>query len=132
MLDDITAYVQPPQGAGFDAAHCPVRDVLDRVGDKWSSLILGLLSGGPRRFGVLRRLVPDISQRMLTQTLRNLQADGFVARTVIPSTPPGVEYRLTVLGESFIEPLQALMIWARQNHAAVRAARVKFAERDAL
>ena len=123
---DLTALLAPPQGCAFSPGDCPVRDVLDRIGDKWSTVIIGLLSAGPRRFGDLRRRIPDISQRMLTQTLRNLQWDGLVARQVLPATPPGVEYSLTTLGHSFTVPLQQLIAWAGSNHQAVRAARAAF------
>ena len=83
----------PPMPPGADAvllAKCPVRDVLDRIGDKWSVLILKNLEEGPRRFGALRRMIGDISQRMLTQTLRDLQRDGLILRTVYPTVPPSV------------------------------------------
>lgn len=102
---------------------CPVRDVLDRVGDKWSALIVRALGQGPRRFGVLRREIEDISQRMLTETLRNLQRDGFLSRKVIPVTPPQVEYALTPLGHSLGAALGALSDWSSRNHDAIRAAR---------
>ena len=105
---------------------CPVRDVLDRVGDKWSALIVRELEGGPRRFGVLRRAIEDISQRMLTETLRNLNRDGFITRTVIPTTPPQVEYQLTKLGKSLGRALGAFSDWSAANHAEIRAARQRF------
>src|SRR5438876_6150572 len=79
---------------------CPIGDVLDRIGDKWSVLLLVYLKGGPLRFGALRREIGDISQRMLTETLRHLQRDGFISRTVYPTVPPSVEYALTDLGRS--------------------------------
>lgn len=104
-------------------ANCPVRDVLDRIGDKWSMLLLITLSEGPLRFGRLRRALPDISQRMLTQTLRDLQRDGLVDRRVYPTVPPSVEYRLTALGESLLDPLNALVQWADAHHGEIRAAR---------
>ncbi|WFT83489.1 helix-turn-helix domain-containing protein [Methylobacterium sp. CB376] len=103
-----------------------MRDVLDRVGDKWTSLILIALAEGPRRFGALGRAVPDISKRMLTQTLRHLERDGLATRTVFPTKPPSVEYRLTPLGESLLEPLAGLVAWAEERHAAIRAARARF------
>lgn len=109
---------------------CPVRDVLDQIGDKWSTLIVQTLAPGPQRFGALRRAVPDISQRMLTQTLRDLQRDGLVSRTVFPTVPPSVEYRLTPLGASLLEPLRGLIAWAEANHAAITASRQAF-EREA-
>jgi len=104
-------------------AACPVRDVLDRVGDKWSALILRELHPGPKRFGVLRRAIEDISQRMLTETLRNLQRDGFISRKVIPVTPPQVEYSLTPLGQSLGMQLSNLAMWAGVHHDAIRDAR---------
>lgn len=105
---------------------CPIRDVLDRVGDKWSALIVRELRDGPRRFGVLRRAIEDISQRMLTETLRNLQRDGFITRTVIPTTPPQVEYALTPLGNSLEQALGQLAEWSATNHGAIRSARQRF------
>jgi DNA-binding HxlR family transcriptional regulator len=77
---------------------CPVRDVLDRIGDKWSTLILVTLANGPHRFSAVQHAIPDISKRMLTQTFRDLERDGLIARTVFPTRPPSVEYRLTPLG----------------------------------
>lgn len=106
---------------------CPVRDVLDHLGDKWSTLLLTTLGERPHRFGDLRRAVPDISQRMLTQTLRDLQRDGLVSRHVHPTVPPSVEYRLTALGQSLLEPVHALIGWAGRHHAAIRRARAEFA-----
>ena len=105
---------------------CPVRDVLDRIGDKWSTLILGTLAEGPHRFSAVQRAIPDISKRMLTQTLRDLERDGLIARTVFPTKPPSVEYRLTPLGETILEPLAVLVRWADGSHAAIRAARRAF------
>ncbi len=107
---------------------CPVRDVLDRVGDKWSSLILSSLKAGPMRFAAIRREIPDISQRMLTETLRHLQRDGFLSRTVFPTTPPAVEYALTPLGHSLQETLGHLAHWSALNHDAIRQARRVFDE----
>ena len=92
---------------------CPVRQVLDQVGDKWTTLIIMLLDEGPARFNALRRAIPDISQRMLTQTLRNLQRDGLVARKVYPTVPPAVEYSLTPLGRSLLGPIGVLADWAQ-------------------
>ncbi len=106
-----------------DYSRCPVRDVMDRVSGKWSTLLVMLLAQHPHRFGELRRAVPDISQRMLTQTLRNLQRDGLVSREVFPTVPPSVEYRLTALGRSFLPPLMGLVRWSLQHHRAIRSAR---------
>jgi DNA-binding HxlR family transcriptional regulator len=107
-------------------ANCPVRDVIQTISGRWSSLIMMALAEQPYRFGALRRLVPDISQRMLTQTLQDLQRDGYVHREVFATKPPSVEYSLTDLGRSMYEPLSALLQWAERNHGAVRAARVDF------
>lgn len=109
-------------GSAF-AQPCPIRDVLDRIGDQWSLLILGSLSGGPMRFSALARAVGDISKQMLSRTLQRLEQDGLVSRTVFPEKPPRVEYELTDLGRSFLQPLRALVVWADQNHARIVAAR---------
>ncbi|MFM0656065.1 winged helix-turn-helix transcriptional regulator [Paraburkholderia sediminicola] len=106
--------------------NCPVRDVIDVISGKWSSLLMTALAEQPYRFGELRRLVPDISQRMLTQTLQELQRDGYVHREVFPTKPPGVEYSLTDLGRSMFKALHVLLRWAEENHAAVTAARQEF------
>ena len=106
---------------------CPIRDVLDRVGDKWSTLLVSVLAEHSHRFGELRRAVPDISQRMLTQTLRELQEDGLVSRTVHPTTPPTTEYALTGLGRSLVEPLTHLLRWAEEHHGEIKQARLSYA-----
>lgn len=115
------------RAGGQDFLRCPVRQVLDQIGDKWSTLFIQLLGERPHRFGELRRAVPDISQRMLTQTLRDLQRDGLVSRHVFPTVPPGVEYRLTPLGESLLEPLSHLVRWAERNFEDIRRCRQEFA-----
>jgi DNA-binding HxlR family transcriptional regulator len=111
---------------GGNIADCPVRDVIQGISNKWSSLLMMALAEKPYRFGELRRLVPDISQRMLTQTLHDLQRDGYVHREVFPTKPPSVEYSLTDLGRSMFGPLHQLLQWAERNHGAVRAARNAF------
>ncbi|MGH6647372.1 winged helix-turn-helix transcriptional regulator [Aquabacterium sp.] len=100
-----------------------MRDVLDRIGDKWSTLVLVTLADGPHRFSAIQRAIPDISKRMLTQTFRDLERDGLIARTVFPTKPPSVEYRLTPLGETILEPLNVLVQWADRSHAAINSAR---------
>lgn len=105
---------------------CPVRDVLDRIGDKWSTLILVTLANGPHRFSAVRHAIPDISKRMLTQTFRDLERDGLIVRTVFPTKPPSVEYRLSPLGETILEPLDVLVRWADRSHAAIKKARLAF------
>ena len=112
-----------------DRQECPVRDVLNRLSDSWSLLVLLELSGGPKRFNQLRRSIGDISQRMLSVTLRHLERDGLVTRTVIPSNPPQVEYARTDLARSLDAPLGEMVDWARRNHAAIRSARGSYDER---
>jgi DNA-binding HxlR family transcriptional regulator len=106
--------------------NCPVRDVLDRIGDKWSTLVLVTLANGPHRFSAVQRAIPDISKRMLTQTFRDLERDGLIARQVFPTKPPSVEYRLTPLGETILKPLAALVRWADRSHAAISHARLAY------
>ena len=108
-----------------------VSEVLNRVGDKWSVLIVVTLADGSKRFNELRREIPSISQRMLTLTLRGLERDGLVSRTVTPSIPPRVDYELTELGRSLQKPVEALANWAIENIDAVYAAQGRFdAEHD--
>jgi DNA-binding HxlR family transcriptional regulator len=113
-------------GVPMSMDDCPVRDVLDSVGGKWTTLMILGLADGPRRFSELRRFIHDISQRMLTQTLRDLQRDGYITRTVYPTQPPSVEYALTPLGHSFLALVRSLVQWSTQNHAAIRAARTAY------
>ena len=103
-----------------------VSEVLNRIGDKWSVLIVATLADGPRRFNELRRDVPSISQRMLTLTLRGLERDGLVSRTVTPTIPPRVDYELTDLGRSLQGPVMALAKWAIANIGAIREAQERF------
>lgn len=105
---------------------CPVRGILDKVGSKWSVLLILVLSERSHRFGELKREVPDISQRMLTQTLRELQRDGLINRTVHATTPPTVEYSLTELGKTLLGPITGLLSWAEKNSNDIRAARETF------
>lgn len=102
---------------------CPIRDVLDRIGDQWSLLVLATLDPGVKRFSQLEREIGDISKQMLSKTLRRLEQDGFVAREVHAEVPPRVEYRLTALGRSFLAPMRELIRWAEANQAAIVAAR---------
>lgn len=105
---------------------CPIRDVLDRIGDAWSLLVMIELQKGPCRFNALRRVIGDISQRMLSVTLRHLERDGLVTRTVLPLAPPQVEYALTPLGQSLIDCIEPMTHWARGNQQQVRAARTAY------
>lgn len=120
-----TAKVAPPK-LRDEFGHCPIRNVLDRIGDKWSLLIVHTLAQAPYRFGELRRAVPDISQRMLTQTLRDLQRDGLIERRVFATVPPSVEYRLTPIGKSLLKPMQELVDWAGKFQDRIDAARGEF------
>lgn len=105
---------------------CPVRDVLDRIGDKWSTLIAIALSAGPMRFSELQRAVPDISKRMLTETLRELERDGLLTRTVFATKPPSVSYALTPLGKEFLGAIESVIDWAERRHPKIRAARAAY------
>ena len=105
--------------------------ILQRVGDKWTVLVIGKLGDGPMRFNELRSAVGGISQKMLTTTLRGLERDGFVTRTVFPTIPPRVDYELTELGCELLKPVTALGEWARKNTGRVNAARARFDARSA-
>jgi DNA-binding HxlR family transcriptional regulator len=109
-----------------DAKSCPFRSVLDKVGDKWSFLIFAVLEEQPRRFNEIKRLIGDISQRMLTKCLRELERDGYVARHVYPTKPPKVEYALTALGRSLLGPVTQFMNWAAQAYPAIERARREY------
>lgn len=122
----LTETFQALEALGDHPLECPVRDVLDRIGDKWSTLLVAALAGGPRRFSVLQRAIPDISKRMLTQTLRELERDGLILRQVFPTKPPRVEYRLAPLGVSLLGPLGVLIAWADEHHESFCAARQHF------
>ena len=103
-----------------------ISGLLQRIGDKWSLLVVETLGRGPRRFNELRRDIPSVSQRMLTLTLRNLERDGLVSRTVTPSIPPRVDYELTALGRSLQAPICGLVTWAMDNSASVHEAQAKY------
>jgi DNA-binding HxlR family transcriptional regulator len=103
-----------------------VSEVLSRVGDKWTVLVVSTLGDGPKRFNELRRALGSISQRMLTLTVRGLERDGLVIRTVFPTNPPRVDYELTDLGRSLLDPVSALGAWARHNKSAIQDARQRF------
>jgi DNA-binding HxlR family transcriptional regulator len=105
-----------------------ISDVLARVGDKWSVLVVSRLGDGPLRFNELRRSIGGISQRMLTLTLRGLERDGLVTRTVFPTIPPRVDYGLTVLGRDLLNPVSALGAWAIRNQPKIARAREQFDE----
>jgi DNA-binding HxlR family transcriptional regulator len=103
-----------------------VSEVLSRIGDKWTVLVVATLGDGPKRFNELRRALGSISQRMLTLTLRALERDGLVTRTVFPTIPPRVDYELTELGRSLLDPVTALSFWAIKNRPCIADARKRF------
>ncbi|SFZ82328.1 transcriptional regulator, HxlR family [Devosia enhydra] len=122
--DDAAIFVERwAASRGGPASACPVRQVLDKISDKWSMLLIMTLAESPRRFNSLRREIPDISQKMLAQSLRGLEQDGLVARQVFDTKPPSVEYSLTGLGHSMVAPLGHLIRWASENHAEITASR---------
>ena len=121
---EVTAPWDPHQ---WDAREgCEVRQILDRIGDKWSLLAIALLEGRTLRFNELRREIDGISQRMLTVTLRQLERDGLVTRTVYPVVPPRVEYALTPLGQTLHSTIQALVTWTETHQDEVAAARAAY------
>ncbi len=116
----------------FATDNCPVRDVLDRIGDKWSMLVLLVLEdAGVMRFNELHGAIENISQKMLTVTLKSLEADGLIKRTVYAQIPPKVEYALTVRGESLMPHLHSLVGWAKKNLTKIVVAREQFAKENA-
>jgi len=116
--------------AGNHSACGRVAPVLQRIGDKWSILIVMILGDGPRRFNELKRQIDGISQRMLTLSLRGLERDGLVSRTVTPSIPPRVDYALTDLGQSLRAPMQAIGRWADTHYETIQEARETFDRRN--
>ena len=104
---------------------CPSRLVLDRIADKWTALVIQILARGTIRYGTLHRAIGDISQKMLTQTLRSLERDGLVQRKVHPVVPPKVEYSLTRLGRTLIEPLHSLCRWSEKHLTELEANRAR-------
>ena len=117
---------QSDDAESAESVHCPVRDVLDRIGDKWSMLMIMTLATRPQRFSELNRAIRDISKRMLTQTLRDLERDGLITRHVFPTKPPSVEYGLSPLGQSLLDPMASLVDWADRRYSDIHAARVRF------
>jgi DNA-binding HxlR family transcriptional regulator len=127
-LDDKNKYVR-----AIDASHAgchAMAEALARIGDKWTVMVVGTLQDGPLRYNEIHRIVDGISQRMLTLTLKGLEQDGLVTRTMFPTIPPRVDYELTELGRKLIVPLQGLYDWAVEHRADMLAARGRFAERQ--
>lgn len=115
-----------------DTAQCEhISRLIARISDKWTMLVVRVLGHGPMRFNALRREVGEISQKVLASTLRDLEKNGFVSRTVTPSTPPQVEYALTELGRDFLEPVRSLAEWMLANVARMDAARAEYGLRQA-
>lgn len=123
MRDLPTEQLEEWKRQGFNPENCPVRLILAHIASKWTSLIILELASAPRRFNELGRILPDISKRMLTQSLRTLERDGLVTRTVFDTNPPSVEYKLTALGQSFIHPFSQLINWAEDSHQGILKAR---------
>jgi DNA-binding HxlR family transcriptional regulator len=119
-----------PPYAHLDGDCRGVASILARVGDKWSVFVIMLLGDGPRRFNEIKRMVGGISQRMLTLTLRGLERDGLVTRTVFPTIPPRVDYELTDLGRGLWQPVEALGKWAKENQTEIEDARARFDRRN--
>ncbi len=119
-----------PTAAPPPVDDCPVREVLDRVGDKWSVYVIYLLGDGTRRFSELKRSIDGISQRMLTVTLRGLERDGLVTRTIYPEVPPRVEYTLTALGETLLGTVCSLVDWAEEHRGDIDDARERYDARE--
>lgn len=116
--------------ANVYASDCASRQVLDFISDKWTPLIMLLLEDEPKRFSVLRRTIDGISQKMLTQTLRHMERNGLVSRTVYPEVPPRVEYELTPLGKTLCAPMQMIVNWAETHIDAVNAAQTAYDVRE--
>jgi DNA-binding HxlR family transcriptional regulator len=113
----------------YNDHNCPVRNVVAQIGDKWSLLILFALVDGPERFNALKSRIQGISQRMLTQTLRDLEREGYVLRTVYPEVPVRVEYALTDMGKEIVKPLYQLVRWADDHHEEIKQARQNYDEK---
>jgi DNA-binding HxlR family transcriptional regulator len=109
---------------------CPIRNVVAQIGDKWSMLILFALVDGPDRFNALKSRIEGISQRMLTQTLRDLEREGYVTRTVYPEVPVKVEYELTTMGTGIVKPLYDLVVWAQDHHEQIKQSRQVYDEKS--
>jgi DNA-binding HxlR family transcriptional regulator len=120
--------IAKPEPYVFDQP-CPIRDVLDRIGDRWSMLVLAALSDGTMRFSELARAIGDVSKQMLSRTLKHLEEDGLIRRTLYPEVPPRVEYELTDMGRSFLIPLKTLVGWADEHHRAICEAREEYGSR---
>jgi DNA-binding HxlR family transcriptional regulator len=124
-METVAAFPPDPTRDPYDPG-CPTRMLIDRIGDKWTVLIVGALKDGPKRFTRLRHDIAGISPKVLTQILRALERDGIVAREIFPEVPPRVEYSLTDLGRALLEPLGALRAWAEVHMDEVLGARERY------
>ena len=130
MKPEHTEVTVPPPYAHLESDCRGAASILARVGDKWSVFVIMMLSDGPRRFNEIKRMIGGISQRMLTLTLRGLERDGLVTRTVFPTIPPRVDYELTDLGRGLSNPVNALGKWAMEHQPEIERARTKFDARN--
>lgn len=112
------------------AAQCPTRQLLDRIADKWTFLLLATLANGPMRFNALRRHIEGVSQKMLSQTLRQMERDGLITRTVEPTVPVTVIYQITPLGQTLVSAMQGVIDWAETHMAQVAAAQIAYDQRN--
>ena len=132
-METKTPLLLPVEADVYNQAECPSRLILDRIADKWTTLVIGILAQAEhRRFNQLRRMVGGISQKMLTQTLRDLERDGLVRRTIYAEIPPRVEYALTGLGQTLCGPLTSLTQWAHDHIDEVRRAQAEFDSRGSV
>lgn len=133
MATRTAAQRRSDERAAYDAylATCPARQLLDRISDKWVSLVLNALADGPLRYSDLNRIITGVSQKMLTQTLRTLERDGLLTRTVTPSVPVRVDYQLTTLGGSLLPVMHAIKDWAESHIEEVHTARTDYDRRPA-
>lgn len=125
-----SAQSTPAQDWNVYDAQCPTRLVLNRIADKWTVLVVGSLEGGTKRFSALQREIGGVSQKMLTQTLRGLERDGLVMRTIYPSVPPKVEYSLTPLGHTLVALLDAIRVWSETHIEEVLKAQILYDNLD--
>lgn len=129
-MDHLVTAEEPKDFPACMEAIVPVSEVLAQISSKWTIVVIRALGHGPMRFSELKRHIEGVSQKMLTQTLRDLEKDGFVTRTVTPSIPPRVDYELTELGRDLEVPLRAIGTWAHANRDRVQEARKAFAQRE--
>jgi DNA-binding HxlR family transcriptional regulator len=127
----VTEYFNVTMKPNVYDPNCPTRTVLDRIGDKWTTLVVLVLLDGPRRFSQLRDRIGGVAPKVLTETLRRLERDGILTRTAYPEIPPRVEYELTPLGRSLEEPIRAIASWAEHNVPRITRARQAYDRRAA-